>query len=234
MKRPFIYLVMTCLFASVSFGAFDYIATGYVDSTFPLNDQSLLVDGDGVKAINAEGASYIEVRNTLPLQLHGGIETINLYDTSSMKLYGGEVGTIHARYDTTKVYILGGEVSGTIYGYKESEIYVSAGTVNQIYLNGSSTATLTGGDIESIRVGYNFSPINPPSYIIVCDLDSLNFTYEGSLVTNVTGNWLDGSGFDIDFEEYSGIPVMDCVTFVPEPATMALMALGGILARKRR
>jgi len=61
-------------------------------------------------------------------------------------------------------------------------------------------------------------------------VDSIDLT--GNLLT---GNWLDGSGFSVTLLDQTGYdPVYSNINFVPEPATLALFGLGGLLLRKKR
>lgn len=230
MRKTIIYFALACLTASISFGAFTYHVTDvYYDFQLDLDNQSVLVEGSGVKAIYAEGASYIEVRNTLPLQPNGGIGTVNLWQTSSMKLINGEVGTVWM-HNTSALNVLGGEID---YLYDSTSapggtINVSDGYIHTFNVTGSSASVFSGGQLDNvtfINIG------NGLSVTFLCNLDTLNLTYNNGNLINATGEWLDGSAFDTDFsigayDEY--------VHFVPEPATMALMALGGLLLRKRQ
>lgn len=214
MKRTTIqFLVGICVCTSAALGYFDFTVTGYVDSTFNLNNQSLLVDGDGIQKIVGRGESYIEVRSTLPLQEHiGGIGQINLGDTGSMNLYGGEVGTIEV--------------------YGNSSVSISAGYVELLYVNGHSAVTVTGGEVGSVTVGMNVS--EDAIVTFVCDLTSLNYTYAQEKLVGIDGRWLDGSSFDIEVKNQGYLPTSDYLQFVPEPTTLLLMALGGLLLHRRR
>jgi len=206
------FLVVFCACTSAALGYFDFTVTGYMDSTFNLNNQSLLVNGDGIQKIVGRGTSYIEVRNTLPLQEHiGGIGHVNLLDTGSMNLYGGEVGTV--------------EVSGN------SAVSISAGHVELLYVNGHSAVTVTGGEIGSVTVGMNVS--QDAIITFVCDLTSLNYTYSQEKLVGIDGRWLDGSSFDIEIKNQGYLPTSDYLRFVPEPSTLLLMALGGFLLNRR-
>ncbi len=146
MKSLIPCLVMFGIYTSVSFGAFDYTVTGYYDALFDLNDESLLVDGEGVKAILAEGASYVEVKNTLPLQPHiGGIEDVDLRNTSSMKLIKGQVDSV-SMLNGSHLDVLGGQILSTLSMHSaNSTASVSGGHINTLTLTGFGIATLTGG-----------------------------------------------------------------------------------------
>ena len=217
--------------SSITLGAFDYnVSEVYYDFTLELNDQSVLVEGAGVKEITANGSSYVEVGNTLPLQPHfGGIGRVNLRDTSSMSLYGGEVDIVDL-LSSTAVIISGGSIAGSVISSSNSIVNVSGGYVERLYVNGHSAVTLTGGDINIITVGFNVS--DDASFMFVCNLDSLNYSYDEGLLVGVTGNWLDGSIFDVEIQNLGYNPTSEYISFVPEPATLILFSLGGLAVRR--
>ncbi len=69
------------------------------------------------------------------------------------------------------------------------------------------------------------------SVTFVCDLNTLNLTYDNGNLINATGEWLDGTSFDTDFsigafDEY--------VHFIPEPATLAFFGLGVFLIHRKK
>ena len=91
-----------------------------------------------------------------------------------------------------------------------------------------ATATFSGGRIDYIS-SYQDSDITK-HITFVADVDSIDLT--GNLLT---GNWLDGSGFSVTLLDQTGYdPVYSNINFVPEPATLALFGLGGLLLRKKR
>lgn len=233
MKNLVFTALIMCVCVSSGFGAFDYTVASYFDSTFPLNNQSLLVNGAGVKEIQAKGDSYIEVKNTISLQPHvGGVETIRLWDTSSMNLLNGEVFNIYLGGLGCELSISGGSVLGEIWA-ADGYIDVSGGNVNEIYLTGSAMVELSGGEIMSINVGQH-APTAPPKYTFVCDLNSLDLTYSNGMLTEISGNWLDGSDFTVGVENRQGDPVGDFVHFIPEPATLFLLGVGGMITCRKK
>jgi len=226
------FFVGICACTSAALGYFDFTVTGYVDSTFNLNNQSLLVNGDGIQKIVGRGTSYIEVQSTLPLQEHiGGIGQIDLWDTGSMNLYGGEVDTVSVS-GTATINVAGGSISNRLSPNSNSAVSISAGYVELLYVNGHSAVTVSGGEIGSVTVGLN---VSQDAFItFICDLTSLNYTYAQEKLVGINGRWLDGSNFDIEVKNQGYLPTSDYLQFVPEPATLLLMALGGLIVYRRR
>jgi hypothetical protein len=90
-------------------------------------------------------------------------------------------------------------------------------------------ATFSGGGIDYISSYQDSDLIEHITFI--CDVGSVDLT--GSLLT---GDWLnDGGSFSITLQDQTGYDsVYSNINFVPEPATLALFGLGGLLLRKKR
>jgi hypothetical protein len=102
------------------------------------------------------------------------------------------------------------------------------GETNLFDIRGDATATFSGGRIDYIR---SFQDSDVMGHItFVADLDSIDLT--GNLLT---GNWLNDSSFSITLQDQTGYDsVYSNINFVPEPATLLLFGLGGLLLRKKR
>lgn len=111
MERLIQCLILVSVFASASLGAFDYeITNTYEYGIFSLNNESLLVNGAGAYQIDAKGASYVEIENTLPLQVDiGGIYGLILDDNSTMNYFGGETGSLNI-YEDAFAVLEGGRI----------------------------------------------------------------------------------------------------------------------------
>lgn len=194
MKRLIPSLLLIAVCGSVSWGAFDYtISDTYHYGTLQLNgEESLLITGAGVYELEANGANYIEVQDTAPLQENvGGIYTFDLEYQSTLRFYDGEMG-----------------------GFG-------------IYDN--SEAVFSGGSIDYIS-SYQDSDIKK-HITFICDVASVSLT--GNLLT---GDWLDGKGsFSVTLLNQSGYDsVYSNIQFIPEPATLFFLGLGGLLIRPKK
>jgi hypothetical protein len=76
----------------------------------------------------------------------------------------------------------------------------------------------------------NGTPTWNPHITIAC----LDYLHNPS--TNLlTGHWLDGTAFSIHLIDVQGYsPAIQNIQFIPEPTTMALFALGGLLLRRKK
>ena len=102
---------MVC--SSVALGAFDVtISSGYHGTQTLEDEESLLMTGGGAYRIEAFDFSYVEIQGTTPLSYPenaGGIVGLNLDDSSSLLVTGGEIGGIDFR-DNARAVLRGGQI----------------------------------------------------------------------------------------------------------------------------
>jgi len=112
-----------------------------------------------------------------------------------------------------------------------SSLIVAGGEIVGIGIYDDATAVLRGGQIQYLYsyqyVGWGNNYV--PHIEIVCDVDSVNY----NTTTNVlTGNWLDGSSFNIQLRDQTGYdPAIENIFFTPEPVTLLLFGFGGLVVR---
>jgi hypothetical protein len=248
MKKIANYLFLMSVNVCAIATDFDYtISDTYYNDTLTLNSQSVQVTGEGVDKIVANGASYVEVTNTTPYQYNvGGIRRTELYDTSTANISGGEFDYI-GTYDTailnisggsavdvgfggnTVINMSGGYLSG-VFLHENAEMDFTDGEIRWINTQDSATAIFSGGLIETISC-YQQSDVMK-HVTLICNIDSVNYNETTKLLT---GDWLDSSSFSIKLIDHAGYDsAFSNIQFIPEPTTLVLFSLGGLLIRRRK
>lgn len=114
-----------------------------------------------------------------------------------------------------------------------SHLDYSGGETFVLTLFKNATATLSGGRIDVIQ---SLQLSGEARHItMVCDVDSVEYNATTRLLT---GDWLDNKGsfsitlVDVDLERFDS--TYSNIHFIPEPASLILLAFGGFLLRKQR
>ena len=145
-----------------------------------------------------------------------GTERIDAFDESYIEVQGTDPLQQH----------VGGIYDLNLNDFSTMNYY--GGETNLFDIRGDGIATFSGGRIDYIR---SFQDSDLTKHItFIADLDSIDLT--GNLLT---GDWLDGSGFSVTLLDQTGYDsVYSNINFVPEPATVLLFGLGGLLLRRRK
>lgn len=170
-----------------------------------------------------------------------------LSGNDELSVYGVE-STIWA-YDNANVATYSGSDIAWYTGYDNSTLSVLDGEIGWVQLYDSATASIQGGNISWLKLydaaESNLTSLSALSWLLVSDASIANiyghdFSYQNGLLS---GYWQDGTYFSFwALEEDNMISgsnsilpdniVLHDVT-VPEPSTLALLALGiaGIVVR---
>ena len=193
-----------------------------------VGNDSLVMTGGESDWLVLDDLSVATIENTEPITdtETGGIWMVDMRDYSTLNLEGGEINFIEAGWEST-VNMTGGyldyiKVSG------ESTVNMTGGYLDYIIASGESKAYLRGGTIDDFwRMPLEDGEPIEEAMIHVFALDYLYDSPSNLL----TGHWGDNSAFSINLN----IPSSDYIEFhiIPEPTSILLLGLGGLMLRRR-
>jgi len=171
----------------------------------------------------------------------GGFEDfVYMYNDASADILGGIIHEFYM-YNNTIADITGGEIS-IVWGQNTSSVNVYAGS--DIYLlrpNDSSTANVYDGTLDDLFslgssitniYGSSLNEINATgSSTVNLFVESYQLDPKGGIFGDglLTGTWLgSGASFSIDL---GGAETINHLNFIPEPATLILFGMGGLILR---
>jgi hypothetical protein len=167
---------------------------------------------------------------TLLMTDQGGDNMMYLFDESSARIEG----TSELDQGSGGIWVL------NLVG--ESHLDFLGGQLHILDIHNDATATLSGGLIEAIYSKQRIWDDDFDPAVRISD-PHITMYYSGDLPTVqevdgfdfLVGNWMDGTGFNIYLHDLDDYPdAIDNIQFIPEPATLALFGLGGLLLRKKK
>jgi hypothetical protein len=186
--------------------------------------------------------AHLLMYNNSHLTLFGGYVGNNLWfnDNSYGDIYSGSIGELRTT-GNSRLNMTGGTTRSYVGIYDDSQATISGGNISgYMEITGNGVARLNGSDFKLGGQSLSLGALNIPQLVnqgllqvFDYSTDYKNFQYKGIL----TGILSDGSSFNINlsfthFTDSRGDAAN--LILIPEPATLSLLALGGLLLRRRK
>lgn len=226
MKRMAVLLTVFCALvicpATLADFAWNDGLTHFIDD--PLIYQTLITLDDGVDNDPGTHAEMVD---------NGIAKIVNLYNNASFTASGG-IAQMLFSYDNSNILIEGGEVFYT-FAQGNSQVNVTGGQCggfsayenSVVYLHGHDFVLEADGKITSLSYGDRISDFTDDQGLLSGTLS--DGTRLGGFITR-DGIFHDAMPFEI-YREQQGHTAD--IIIVPEPCSLALIALGGLILRKR-
>ena len=144
---------------------------------------------------------------------------LTIFDSSKVGISGGSINGLNSR-DSSKVDISGGSIRGPLHSGGSSRVDISGGSIgDDLELLDESMIQIFGSDfaVDGLAVGYG-------EITNILGGDPWDEPYR-----RLTGTLLSGELIDTGF--YIGHDAR--IILIPEPATITLLGIGGLVLRKR-
>jgi hypothetical protein len=188
---------------------------------------------------------YVENDGTVVDMTGGQISSLFMYDLSIFNLYDGLISGSFGGIDISSlstINVLGGTIDksghfvvhgnanftsgdinfGGLKTYEDSLVTVTGGSLNFGYFDIHGSVDIMKGDITVDNTGFDTSSI--------VNIYSINYNYNSNDGI-LTAYLIDGGYLSMAGLEQSAY---DRLNFIPEPASLFMLALGGLLFRKHR
>jgi hypothetical protein len=191
---------------------------------------------DTLDVYNGDNYWYVDADETSVVDIFGGtVDELAPFGFSTANISGGLTEELFA-FETSTINISGGEV-WDLYALDQSELNITGGEVEWLSLSAGSQASVLGGGIINLSA-QSFSTVDIYGYDLIYNpqnhYDRTRQVWEGLLM----GFWQNRAPFSIttwDQETYNHIVLHDLgpLPSAPEPGTLLLLGLGGVLLRRR-
>jgi len=149
---------------------------------------------------------------------------VYIFNDVTLDILGGDIARLAAN-DNTYTNWYDGEMN-TLWARDDSIVNIYGGTLDILGVTENSLVSLYGGNLNRLGITNN-GLLNLYAYDVICHP-------EGGLYDR---GWLEGRYissdlyFNIDFVE---LGTCSHINIVPEPSTLLLLGLGGLLLRRRK
>ena len=176
----------------------------YFGNLFLDNDDTLLMTGGEGDDLVMSGSSVATIENTHPII---GEENGGIWEVVA---------------SSSSIFNLNGGEINSLETWWYGTINMTGGNVFETTLNNYSLLNLSGGQVGQLTI------TSVESWAI---LDGYGFS--GYVPGNpITGYWHDDTAFSIDLVD-DGISTYGQIIFIPEPVSVLLLGIGGLISRKR-
>ena len=154
----------------------------------------------------------------------GYVSTLNSYEFSTVNAFGGFVHSLWA-YDTGTANVWGDAGMISLGARESGVVNMSGGTTENLGAGESGTVNVYGGLVTRGLNAWDFGVVNIYGYDLVKAGSGGHYG-----CGQVYGFFMDDSTFTIDFstqETYSH------VNLVPEPSSLILLGLGGLMIKRK-
>lgn len=181
------------------------------------------VRADDDSIVNISGGTIFDLDahdNSVSTVTGGSIEEFNLFGNAVVNFSGGTLTIDVEMFNNSALVMTGGTIN-------------AAGSLRGILLSDNATASISGGTISNAIV------IRESGMVTLSGL-SFNFAAgdyaAGSALDGqvVTGTLADGSAFSQEVSFENSVNATLRLEVIPEPSSLALLGLGGLLVARRR
>jgi hypothetical protein len=176
---------------------------------------------------------------------------VQTFNDAVLNVTGGSINISLSVFGNNTINVTGGYINGLSSNSGSSAVFniYSGANINNFTVGPFAYASISGGNIQTLNVSSGITNLtggNIANYLIAyteTNIYGYGFNYNVSAGAygggQLTGFWLDDTPFVIDLKNYGGgdepiYSTYDNLNLVPEPATLALFGLGGLLLRRRR
>jgi hypothetical protein len=224
----------------------NYDSTNYDSDSPDPPGPGVYVSGGTVTNLSGRGqisvsggnvSSAFDASNSIDLWMTGGqfsgsVSSLNMSDgefngtTGGGDVSGGRLPSL--ALNGGELTVSGGIIGSMVMG-DGAQMDMSGGTIGSLVYAGASSLILSGGSIGDLMAEYG----GPITFVGKEFIASGGLIIDGDIVLGtgqLSGRWMDGTSWVVNIDEHDAGQL---IQLVPEPATLSLLALGGLAVTRR-